>query len=139
MQPSRAALKTYRTLEKNSKAKLAPSSMYLARLFDNSADQPLPKTWDYSAARDVLRLLGLRAGRLVQRLDALETHGKRTWQSLSWECQRVMQAIVESFICERVVEALENEDGHLHAGLGDAERRAVRTLMTFVRLLVVSR
>lgn len=84
MQPSRAALKTLRAIEKDPKAmsSLAPSSMYLARLFDGSADKPLPAEWTYAAAPEILRLLGLRAGRLVQRLDALETHGKRTWQSL---------------------------------------------------------
>lgn len=133
MQPARAALKALRALEKNpALAKsLTPSNAYLAFLFDDSSRQPLPQTWGAESLPDVLRLLALRAGKLVQRLDALGA-SKRPWSSLSWECQRVTKAIVESFIAARIVDSLK-DGGNLTDGLGKPEREAVTKLMHFVR------
>ena len=136
MQVARAALKGYRNVvaDRSLAAKLSPSNAYLGRLFDGSASKAVPTTESQWLDPTVqTRLLGLRAVMLVRRLDTLATKGRRSWASLSWECQAVCRAVVESFLVDRVNDAL-RDGGLLMHGLGPAEQEAVQDLMQFVRL-----
>lgn len=67
----------------------------------------------------------------MQRLAKLA--GKNAWSDLSWDCQPVSRAVVESFLARSVASALQGEQGLLVSGLGEAERTAIGLLMHFVR------
>jgi acyl-CoA oxidase len=121
IQVARAALKTLAALRTNPSTALTPSTAYLSTL-----TTPPPSSVSWNNLPTLLHLVNLRAALSVQRLERLVQAGKQ-FGNLSHECVAVSKAVVEAFLCSRMVAALE-EGGLLNAG-ASKEVKAVSMLV----------
>ncbi|GAA97160.1 uncharacterized protein L969DRAFT_84418 [Mixia osmundae IAM 14324] len=139
-QTCRGGLKTYRGLLKDaSKRKLLTASTdYLAHLADKKQIKLPHSIEEWRNLQVQTDLLDARAAFHVKRLEILmrskaEGGQGKTMGQLSWQCQMISKAIVESFIGRRVAAALAPE-GLLVNGLDDAGVKVIKNLMNFYLL-----